>query len=168
MNGAEQLRAAGREVSALASNLRALCGDDDQALVDTLDGETSAVETARRVLRWVDEQGAMSEAVKKLADEYAQRAKLLKDRAHGGRAALLQFMQEIGAKTMPLPEATLSVTQGQPQVAGEPDVAALPKHLLRLKAEPDMAAIKAELQAGRAVPGCSLSNAGPSLQIRKR
>jgi hypothetical protein len=155
-----------REVSGLIAKLRELCGEDDQAFVDTLEGETEVVEAARRVLRWVHEQGAQNASCKALVALYSERAKLFEERAQRGRTGLLHFLLELGLPSMPLPEGTLIVSKGKPSLLGEPDPAKLPDELVRIKREPDRVAIKAKLEEGFRVEGCSLSNAMPTLSVR--
>jgi hypothetical protein len=157
-----------RPIAELAKQIRELCGDDEQAFVDTLDGETDTIEMARRVVRFLKEAEANETMVKGLADTYAARAKVFADRQIRIRGALLNFMQEIGSKSLPLPEATLSVGAGQPSSVGEPDVATLPLHLTVAKRQPDKVAIRAALEAGEELPGLSLSNAVPRLSIRMK
>lgn len=164
----EDLRQETREVANLAARLRDLCGEDEQAFVDTLDGETEAVEAARRVVRWIAEQQAQEGACNGLASTYKARASMFAERQERARTALFHFLSEMGQKSMPLPEATLSIVAGRVRVEGEPDVDALRDGLVRVKREPDKAAIKAALEAGEIVPGCSLSNNAPTLMIRVR
>lgn len=157
-----------RPTAELAKAIRELCCEDDQAFADTLDGESDAVEAARRVVRWLAETNANEEMVKGLSATYAARAKVYSDRADRIRRILLNFMQEIGTKTLPLPEATLSVSMGQPEIVGEIDVAALPAHLTRTKREADRPAIRTALVNGEEIPGLSLSNAAPRLSVRTK
>jgi hypothetical protein len=150
----------------LVDRLRTLCGDDEEAFLDTLDGEADTTEAARRVLRWANEQEAQAEAMKGLADTYSARAKVLMGRKDGARQALFHFLEYLGVRTMPLPEGTLSIRAGTIGLTGDADVDELPDDLVRVKREPDKAAIKKALEAGRFVPGYSLSNGAPSLSVR--
>lgn len=156
------------ETRDLVARIRSLCGDDEQAFVDTLDGETEVIEAARRVVRWLLEQEAHAESVKGLASTYQARSKVFEDRVSGARNALFHFLQQLGLPSMPLPEATLSVRAGTVSLTGEADPADLPDDLVRIKREPNRTAIKAALEAGRDVPGYALSNAAPSLSVRVR
>jgi hypothetical protein len=164
----QDLRQESREAANLAARLRDICGDDEQAFTDTLDGETEAVEAARRVVRWIAEQQAQEGACKGLAETYKARASVFSERQERARVALFHFLTEMGQKSMPLPEGTLSIVAGRVKVEGEPDVDLLPDRLVRVKREPDKAAIKAALEAGEIVRGCSLSNNAPTLMIRVR
>lgn len=157
----------GREIAELARAIRDACGEDDTAFVDTLDGECSAIDAARAVVRWVDVQEANAEAMKQLAKSYQARAKVLEDRGEGARRALLTFMQEIGQKTLPLPEGTLSVRNGVPSLIGDADASALPPEFGRCSWALDRGAIKRHLERGGTLEGFSLSNGVPSLSIRR-
>lgn len=164
----EDLRHETHEVANLAARLRELCGDDDQAFIDTLEGETEAVEAARRVVRWLHEQGAQQTACCGLANTYRARASVFEERVERARTALFHFLTEMGLKSMPLPEATLSVVAGRVAVVGEGDPETLPDRFVRVKREANRSAIKTALEAGEAVEGFSLSNNAPTLMVRVR
>lgn len=162
------LRHETHEVANLAARLRDLCGDDDQAFLDTLEGETEAVEAARRVVRWMSEQQANEGACNGLATTYKARAAVFADRVERSRLALFHFLTEMGLKSMPLPEATLSVVAGRVSVVGEADPEKLPERFVRVKREANRSAIKAALEAGERVDGFSLSNNPPTIMVRVR
>lgn len=152
----------------LAQQLRDLCGDDDIAFVDTLEGETGAVETARSTLRAIAAWGVMQDAAKALSQRYAARAADFGARIDRGRNALVQFMGEIGEKSMTLPEGTITRKAGGVKVVGEGDPETMPTEFVRTKTtrELDKTAIKRALEQGTDVPGFALSNGCETLQIR--
>lgn len=154
-------------VSELAKAIRAAVGDDDQAFLDTLDGQVDAIDAARAVVRYIAECEANAQAMGDLADTYKARAKVHADRVPAAKEALLRFMTTIEETTLRLPEATLSVKTGTVQLRGEGNPDTLPAELVRIKREPDKAAIKARLEAGQPVEGYSLSNGAPTLQVRR-
>lgn len=165
----QALRQQGREIAELARSIRELAGDDDLAFADTLDGETNALRAASGAVRVVAAMEAMESAAKALSGRYGARAQDFADRAQRARNAIVQFMGDIGEKTLVLPEATLSLANGGQVLVGEPDVAKLPLALvISPPPKPDRAAIKQHLQAGGSIEGCSLSNGPPSLRIRTR
>lgn len=168
MSDLQQLRERGREIGDLARQIRELCGDDDLAFADTLDGETDALRAASTAVRTIVAMETMAEAAGALADRYKARSSDFTERGKRARAALVQFLSDIGEKKLVLPEATLTVAAGRMSVVGEPNVDDLPEELVRVKREADRTAIRIALQAGHAVPGCSLSNAPPVLQLRTR
>ncbi len=162
------LRLAGPQIAALSAHIRAVAGDDDETWLDTLDGETDAIGAARAVVRAILEAGANAEAVKALSAQYTERKRALEAREDRLRGALLRFMQEIGEKTLPLPEATVSVGHGQPALVGEPDVEAIPEGYVKITKTADRALIRKALMGGFEVEGCTLSNAEPRLTIRTK
>jgi hypothetical protein len=168
MNALAELRERGREIAGLAHQIRELCGDDDIAFIDTLDGETDAVRAASAVVRMIGAQEAMETAARTLANRYAARASDFSSRAERARMALLGFMQEIGERSLVLPEGTITAkASGSRKLLGDCPADELPERFVKVKREPDRATIKAALEAGEVVDGFSLSNAQPSLQIRK-
>jgi len=163
---ANTLRLVGPQIAALSAHIRAVAGDDDEAWLDTLEGETSAVGAARAVVRQIMEASANAAALKSLMQTYSERKAATEAREDRLRGALLRFMLEIGEKTLPLPEATVSVGNGSPKLLGDPEVNALPEDYVRITRSPDRALIKKALQDGYDVPGMSLSNAEPRLTLR--
>lgn len=161
------LRLNGREIADLARAIREACGEDDTAFVDTLDGCCDAVEAARAVVRWMNEQEAQEAAMAELSKLYAARSKVFEGRAASGRRALLTFLQEIGEKSFKLPEATLSVRAGQVSLVGDADALKLPVEFQKVKVEADRTAIKRHLETGGTLTGFALSNGAPSLTIRR-
>lgn len=155
-----------REVAPLIETLRQLCGDDEQAFLDTLEGSTDVNEAARAVVRWMLEQEANGETCKGLSAVYAARSTMFAARHKRAKGALLDLLNELGVKSMPLPEATLSARAVGRSVVGEADPETLPDNLVRIKREPDKTAIKAALEAGQKVEGYALSNGGQTLQVK--
>lgn len=166
MAGAQTLRLAGPQIAALSAHIRAVAGDDDEAWLDTLDGETDAVGAARAVVRQIIETDANAEALKVVAATYSERKRAMEVRVDRLRGALLRFMQDIGEKTLPLPEATVSVGIGQPSLIGEPDVETLPEGYVKIAKSADRTLIRKALLDGFDVEGCTLSNAEPRLSLR--
>lgn len=169
MSALHKLTSVPPQIAELAASIRELCGDDDLAFADTLDGETDVIQAARATVRMIAAAETMEQAAKALAERYGARAKDFADRGTRARAALGHFMSEIAAPKLTLPEATVTLVGGDNRsVTGTPDVDTLPADLVRVKREPDRTAIKATLQAGREVPGCTLTNGAPRLQIRTK
>lgn len=166
MSASETLRQAGPQIAALSAHIRAVAGDDDVAWLDTLDGEVDAISVARIVVREIIETQATAGALKDVATGYTERRTRLEARGDRLRAALLRFMQDIDARSLPLPEATLTVSAGQPRLIGEPDADMLPDEYVKTKREADKAAIRQALVDGLAVHGMALSNAEPRLTMR--
>lgn len=165
---ADNLQHRAREVSAFWQTVRAIAGDDDQTVVDTVDGETDAIEALRRTVRLAIEAEAHAEACKALAADYVERRRVLEDRAERYRVAVAGFLQEVGEKSVRLPEGTVSWRNAGPQVIGEyPSAADLPDSCVKLQRVRHEPSIREALQRGDHIPGLSLSNGGVALTIRR-
>lgn len=166
---APDLNAHAREVADLWRSIRAIAGeDDDQTVIDTMDGETDAIEALRQTVRLAIEAEVHASACKDLADTYTARRKALEDRAERYRNAAATFMSEVGEKTLRLPEATITVRQTGPQIIGTiPSAADLPDSCVKFQRVKHEPSIKAAMQDGLAIPGLSLSNGGVGLTVRR-
>lgn len=157
-----------REVSDLWKSVRAIAGDDDQTVIDTVDGETDAIDVLRRTVALAIEAEAHAEACKALAASYVERRKVLEDRAERYRIAVANFLQEVGEKSVRLPEGTVSWRDAGPRLIGDiPSAADLPDNCVRLIRTKHEPSIKAAIADGLVIPGLSLSNGGAALTIRR-
>jgi hypothetical protein len=143
-------------------------GDDEDLILDTLEGETDAMEAVSRLLRWMNERQATAQSLKTLEADYAARRKRFEEAVKSARGALARFMDETGLTKIERPEATLSMRQGSPSVIypADLDPETLPEKFRRWTCEADKAAIKDAMLAGEEVPGLTLSNGGTSLAVR--
>jgi hypothetical protein len=143
-------------------------GDDEDLILDTLEGETDAMEAVSRLLRWMNERQATAQSLKTLEADYAARRKRFEEAVKSARGALARFMDETGLTRIERPEATLSMRQGSPSVIypADLDPETLPEKFRRWTCEADKAAIKDAMLAGEEVPGLTLSNGGTSLAVR--
>lgn len=143
-------------------------GDDEDLILDTLEGESDAMEAVSRLLRWMNERQATAQSIKTLEADYAARRKRYEEAVKSARGALARFMDETGLTKIERPEATLSMRQGSPSVIypADLDPETLPEKFRRWTCEADKAAIKDAMLAGEDVPGLTLSNGGTSLAVR--
>jgi len=162
------LKARGREVAALWAQIRTLAGEDDETVLDTVEGETDAVEALRWAVRMAIECEVNASACKDLSDTYLERRKVLESRAERYRAAAASFLQEVGEKTLRLPEATISWRDTGPQIIGDiPRAADLPDDCVKMQRVKHEPSIKEALKAGRQIGDLYLSNGGVGLTVRK-
>jgi hypothetical protein len=143
-------------------------GDDDQLLLDAIEGETDAMEAVSKLLRHIGESEALAASVKAYEGDLAARRKRYEDRVKNARLAILNFMQEFGLKKIERPEATLSYRDGGVKVAfaADFDATSLPKDLLKISIDPDKTKIKDALTGGAELSGCYLTNGEPILTMR--
>jgi Siphovirus Gp157 len=99
----------------LAEALRRF-GEDDDGIQCALESETDATEMLRETLRRTLESEAHAEALKETQRKLRERAERLSEAGQSGRRAIQAFMETIGLKTLRLPEATVSIGHGQPNV----------------------------------------------------
>lgn len=154
-------------IAAMADRIRDMLGDDydDETFFDTLDGETDAADIADYLLRKRAESLALAEAAKAQADALAARAKRIKERAQAYDKGLLDLLGATGMKKMERPAATVSIRAGSVSTKiTDPD--AIPTQLCRIKREPDKTAIKAQIEAGEAVPGAELERGPDTISVR--
>jgi hypothetical protein len=156
-----------RFVEIVAATLRGMLGDDydDAAFLDTLDGETDALDIADRLIADIQGDEALSAAAKAQARALQDRAARIADRATARRAALCALLKAMGKKKLERPAATVSVRPGNISAhITDPD--AVPTQLCKMIKQPDKAAIKQQLEAGEAVPGAELARGNDILTMR--
>lgn len=155
------------QIAAVATMMRDELGEDERLYLDTLEGETDLFEIVRAMLEEIEEdEGVQAE----LAEQMANRQSRKQRAAHRNdvrRSALIALLGCAKLGKLVLPEATLSVRDVPPKAIVS-DEAALPNELCKFKRSPDIAAIKAEMEAGRAAPGVTLDNGGRTLTIRRK
>jgi hypothetical protein len=159
--------------AALARELRSAgFGDDDALMLDTIEGQTDALDAVSELLCQIADADAFAAALTVRQADLQDRKSRYEERRDAIKRAILAWMNETGLKgPIQRPEGTVSVRNGSPQVIyeGDFDVDRLPDNLVRVKREPDKPAIKAALGRGEAVPGAALqSNVPPTLSIRSK
>ena len=141
---------------------------DERLLADMLEGEGGdAMDVLDRVLRASLHAKDMAQAAKDRAAEMEQRAARYVRRAEALRGAAFAALDALGIKRRELPDLTASIAVGRPTVVVEDD-AALPDQFNRVRREPDKTALMQALKSGEQVPGATLSNGTPSLQVRTK
>lgn len=124
--------------------------DDDEALFDTIDGETQLTDIILEMARKSKEREAAEKATNDLAKTYSERAARHKKAKESLRAAIVWAMSEIGQKK--LKDATVSVSvrdlEDKIEVV-EKDVDMIPDEFVSEKTvrAVDMEKIQADLQS---------------------
>jgi hypothetical protein len=151
-------------VARWAEEIRAMT-DDTETFLDTLDGQTDAINVLRRVVLARAEAAAQEQATKDLANTYRERAARLAARQERLSVFLGEILDAIGEAKVALDVATVARTKGQPKVEVV-DESEIPTQLTRIKRSPDLVAIKAALKSGEEIPGCRLTAGTPSITVR--
>jgi hypothetical protein len=152
-------------IERVSAVLRDMLGEDFDAATfwDTLDGETDALDLIGRLIRERVEADAMAEACKEAAATYTTRKQRMEARAKAVNAALGAILDATGEAKVTHPLATVSRTKPRQSLdITDPD--AIPSQLC--KRVPDTAAVKAQLEAGEAVPGAALVMGEPGVMVR--
>lgn len=147
-------------------------GEDEPALVDTLDGESDFDEHVRAVVvsALADEDLAegLTAALKARKAEWEKRIVRLQERAYTKRLAIQTAMELAGRKRFEFPEATVYIRapgKGKVIVTDESKLDD-PRFWRAKPAEIDKIAIGEALDAGETVEGATRSNPMPTLQIK--
>lgn len=141
--------------------------EDEQALLDTLDGESDFDRQVLAVLRSADNDAMLAAGIEARLDELQARKVRLEERTQNKRAAILHAMQAAGRKKVELPDATVSIRATPPSVIITDEAAVPPDYFTPQPPKLPKSAVKDALQGGKEVPGAMLSNGGASLSVRR-
>lgn len=155
------------QVSAIAAMLRDELGEDERAYLDTLEGETDLYEWVSRLLGKIEDDEGIIAALSAQIEDRNLRKSRAGERVKSHRNAIQALLECARLDKLALPEATVSVRDVPPKIIVT-DEAAVPDELCKFTRRPDMAAIKAGVESGAAVPGVSFDNGGTSLTIRRK
>lgn len=140
-------------------------GDDERALIDTLDGISDLDDQIAAVLRTAVEREAMAEGIEGLVFKlHARHARLLAG-ADKMREAALSVMLESGRRKITKPDMTVTVMPGKAGVTVT-DETLLPDSCVKIVRRPSMTAIREAIEAGESVPGTAPKNPKPYLTVR--
>ena len=141
--------------------------DSEPGFLDTLEGETEAVEIADWLIGSILADEAMAAALKVQEAAMKARRDRIEARAKAKRRAGIELLNAAGLKKLERPRATLSRTAGRTSVQIT-DEASVPTQLCTVKTTttPDKAAIKRQLEAGETVPGAELVRGDDALTMR--
>jgi len=153
-----------QHIKALIAEFPALQEDEDLRR-DTLEGETTLHAIMERLLALSIESRVMADAVTTMIEKNVERRDRLKKRADFYRAFMHRLLQAADIKSLDLPAGKVSISHTPPSVVvNNPDE--LPDIYIRVKREPDKAALKEALKRGETIPGASLSNGGTTIHVR--
>lgn len=149
----------------MSDNIRAMVGDDEDCFLDTLDGETDAMDVLGKLIQERQEIQANEAAVKALAKTYQERAANLNAKADAISQTIGHLLDAIGSKKVAHPLATVSRTKARQSVlVTNPEE--IPTQLTKTKRSPDLVAIKEQLEAGEFVPGAEIKLGNPGVTVR--
>lgn len=139
--------------------------DDEELFLDTLDGETDALDIIDRELAAELHDRALADAINGQIDLLRKRVTRIMDRADTRRLAILRVMQAVDVRKMERPLATISRRDGSVSVRIT-DADAVPTQLCKVVKSPDKTAIRKQIETGEAVPGAELARGDETLSVR--
>jgi hypothetical protein len=168
MSNVYALRAEGVRHAELREQIKQIGGlsDEDQTLLDTLEGASSFPELVGLVIREAKASEAMAEGLQSLIDAMQQRKARLLHRAKQYRATVAEAMINAGERKLTLPDVTLSVRMGKPRLiideAAISDRYKVPQITFKTNKE----AIQADVDKGDVPEGVQIANPQPVLNVR--
>lgn len=154
-------------IEAIAAELAPYRDEDEQLFLDTLDGETGAMDLLDAAIEAEQADRTLVEAITSRIAALCARADRIDMRADAHRRVQMQIMRAMDVKKMERPLATLSIRPGSVSVRIT-DEASIPTQLLTVKTitSPDKRAIRAQIEAGEVVPGAELVRGEDTLAMR--
>lgn len=150
----------------LLVNIHTVIADDEDLALNTIEGETSLIETIKLAVERIADIEAFREATKARRDALKAREDRLAKQQELLRTALVAAMGAVEMKKLELPAATLTIKAVPPKatIVSEVDI---PSNFWKPQ-DPklDLKAITDALKAKETVPGATLSNGGETIQIR--
>lgn len=153
-----------REVAAELAPYR---DEDEKTYLDTLDGETDAVDILNDLAIEDAQDLALIEANKAAEARIKSRRQRIEMRQETRRRLIGRVLAAAEMRKAELGIATVSVRDGSLSVLIT-DPEAVPSQLCTVKTvtAPDKAAIKAQILAGEDVPGATLERGGPIVTVK--
>ena len=155
------------EIRRMADNIRAMCGDDQDTFLDTLDGETDAMDILGTLIKERNEVLGNEAALKELAKQYKERADRMNAKADAIAQTMGHLLDAMGERKVQHPFATVSRTKPRARVVIE-DEHQIPSQLMKVKKSPDLTAIKAQMDAGEYVPGAAIALGNEGVTVRSK
>jgi hypothetical protein len=155
------------EIRAAADMIRSMLGDDfdDVTFLDTLDGETDAMDMIGKMIMWRVEAAETEKAMKEVAATYKARADRFAAQQVAANKALGMMLDAIKEKKVAHPLGTVSRTDPRMSLRIT-DEKQIPWVMLVHSVAPDNAAVKKRLEAGENVPGAELVPGEPGIMLR--
>lgn len=141
--------------------------EDDELRADMILGETEIDRIASRLVRIIGERKARAEGLTGYISELQERKARELRGVEGARDLLKSILHAGNIDKLPLPEATVSITKPRIKCVVD-DVNELPQGFFEIQRKPKTADIKAELEAGRDVPGARLELGPEGIMVRTK
>lgn len=157
------------QVAAIRAHVLDQVGEDEQLMLDMLEGETDLFGCVARLLNGIEREEGDRAALTDQMDSRKQRRDRCDVRIQARRNAIAMLMETARVEKLPLPEATVSYRLTSPKIEIN-DPAAVPEEWTEVKRVP----AKARINEAFAVGDADLPNwlrvepAKPSITIRRK
>lgn len=139
-----------RQLAELAEYVRSQ-HDDEDLVLDMLEGETDLFEIVSKLLEANEEDEGRKEALTQQMAMRKERRDKCDARINARRAVIKDLMASAGLDKLPLPEATISRQKLKPKLAIiSPD--AVPQEFCKATWKPDLDKIKSQYEIGATLP----------------
>lgn len=145
--------------------------EDEQALLDTLDGESKLDDMLAEVMRSSEDDAMLIAGIKERLAELTERKARLERRVEAKREIVCRTMDRANLQKIERPDFTLSLRKSPPSVIITDEKLIPADYLIHPEPpapRPDKAGIAVALKRGDPIPGCTLSNGGVGLSVRRK
>jgi len=150
----------------LLLNIRDVIGDDEQAAVDAIEGETNLLEAIEHAVSRIADLETMETALDLKQKALGERKSRFAAQAERIRTAILSAMTQADLKKHECPLATVSRRAVAPSVIITEETEVPAAYWKPQDPKLDKKAILAALKSDEVVPGATLSNGGETLSVR--
>lgn len=163
----DNIHLARAEVERIVAQYAEALGDDEQAKLDFLEGETGLFELVRDFLARIEDDEGVVAALKEQMEARGSRKARAERRIEASRKAIGDLMRAAKLDKLPLPEAAISrsIYAGRWIVS---DVDALPDEYVKTERKPVMEKITTAKKEGKDIPGVIRGNGGESLRLARK
>lgn len=156
------------QVKAVSDMLADAYGDDEQLLLDTLEGQTDLYELVAKLLDGIERDEGDVAALKTQMDDRKARKDRCDARIKARREAIAALMEAARVESLKLPEASVSWRLTAPKLAIN-DPQAVPDEFTAIKRVPDKALIDAAFTTDGDLPNwLSVDPAKPTITVRRK
>ena len=142
--------------------------EEDQSLrADMLEGSTQINDVILRALDHMSEADMMVNAIADRCAQQQDRQKRYQNRSDAMRGLIKGLMIHANLKSLPLPEATLTLSKGR-ETVNIVNADELPQGYVKTVRQPDNKAIGDALKLGEEIPGAELQTGKPGLTVRRK
>jgi hypothetical protein len=150
----------------LREQIKAIAGDDEVLIADSIEGETNIHELLTRVVEQIVTDGGLVTGIDTLVKRLKERQDRIEKRIAFFRTAAASAMEVAAIKSKETPSGTVSL-KAVPPSAVITDEAAIPAEYWKpVDPKLDKKAVLTALKDNIKVPGAELSNGGSTIQLR--